>query len=87
MWFKNLFIFRLTKWEETPDSLEDKLAKQALQACGGMDLQTRGWIAPKAEGEPFVHKTGNQLLISLGLEKTVACHRNQPVHQGTCCGN
>jgi recombination associated protein RdgC len=69
MWFKNLFIFRLTKWEETPESLEDKLAKQALQACGGMDMQTRGWISPKAEGEPFVHKTGKQLLISLGLEK------------------
>ena len=69
MWFKNLFIFRLTKWEETPESLEDKLAKQALQACGGMDLQTRGWVAPKAEGEPFVHRSGQQLLISLGLEK------------------
>ena len=69
MWFKNLFIFRLTKWEETPESLEDKLAKQALQACGGMDLQTRGWVSPKAEGEPFVHKCGQQLLISLGLEK------------------
>ncbi|HEX4856044.1 MAG TPA: recombination-associated protein RdgC [Limnobacter sp.] len=69
MWFKNLFIFRLTKWEETPESLEDKLAKQALQACGGADLQTRGWISPKAEGEPFVHRSGKQLLISLGLEK------------------
>lgn len=69
MWFKNLFIFRLTKWEETIESLEEKLAKQALQSCGGMDLQTRGWVSPKAEGEPFVHKSGQQLLISLGLEK------------------
>lgn len=69
MWFKNLYIFRLTKWEETPESLEDKLAKQALQSCGGMDLQTRGWVSPKADGEPFVHKTGKQLLIALGLEK------------------
>lgn len=34
-----------------------------------MDLQTRGWVSPKAEGEPFVHRSGQQLLISLGLEK------------------
>ena len=69
MWFKNLFIYQLAKWEETPESLEDKLAQHALQTCNGTDLQTSGWVAPKADGEPFVHRIGNQLLISLGIEK------------------
>ncbi len=69
MWFKNLFMYQLKHWEETAASLEDKLARQALTACTGADMQTRGWVAPKAEGEPFVHVMGSQLLISLGLEK------------------
>ncbi len=69
MWFKNLFVYRLNGWEESPESLEDKLASAALQACGGADLQTRGWVPAKADGEPFVHKNGKQWLIALGLEK------------------
>ncbi len=69
MWFKNLFIFRITKWEHTPESMEEGFAQQALQPCGGADMQTRGWVPPKGDGEPLVHKAGDQLLISLGLEK------------------
>lgn len=69
MWFKNLFIYRLNRWEDTAESLEEKLAKAALASCGGGDMQTRGWVAPKAEGEPFVHTLGSQLLICLGQEK------------------
>ena len=67
--FKNLIVFRLTKWEETPKSLEEKLSKDVLHPCGGLDIQTRGWMPAKAEGGPFVHQCGKHLLISLGVEK------------------
>ncbi|WP_370264280.1 recombination-associated protein RdgC [Limnobacter sp.] len=69
MWFKNLFVYQLKQWNETAESLEEKLAANALQPCGGGDLQTRGWVEPKAEGAGFVHHTEGQLLIALGLEK------------------
>ena len=69
MWFKNLLAYRLTKWDITPTALEEKLSQHALQPCTGMDMQSRGWVSPKAEGEPFMHALGPQMLISLGVEK------------------
>lgn len=69
MWFKNLIIYRLTKWEHTLESMQEEFSRQALLPCGGGDLQTRGWVSPKGEGEPLVHKAGDHLLISLGFEK------------------
>lgn len=52
-----------------PAALEETLSQHALQACSGMDMQSRGWVSPKAEGEPFVHTLGQQMLIALGIEK------------------
>ena len=69
MWFKNLTLYRLKKWEETPESLAEKLTKRALQSCGGADMQTVGWVSPKSESDPIIHQFGSQLLISLGIEK------------------
>lgn len=69
MWFKNLLVYRLTRWEATPVTLEEKLSQHALQPCSGMEMQSRGWVSPKAEGEPLVHALGQQMLISLGVEK------------------
>ncbi len=69
MWFKNLIIYRLNKWDVTPEQLEEKLSAHALQPCSGLELQRVGWIPPK-EGEPtFVHTLGKQMLICLGAEK------------------
>ncbi len=69
MWFKNLLVYRLNKWSDTPASLEEKLAKQALQSCNGLDMQSRGWVPPKEDGGPLVQALGGQLMISLGVEK------------------
>lgn len=69
MWFKNLLVYRLTQWSVTPDALEEKLAQHVLQPCSGLEMQSRGWVSPKADGEPLVHVLGAQMLISLGLEK------------------
>ena len=69
MWFKNLLVYRLNKWGETSVSLEEKLAKQALQSCNGLDMQSRGWVPPKEDGGPLVQALSGALMISLGVEK------------------
>lgn len=69
MWFKNLLVYRLTKWDITPEALEEKLSQQALQPCSGLEMQRLGWLPPKGDGEPLVHLLGSQILISLGVEK------------------
>ena len=69
MWFKNLLVYRLNKWADTPASLEEKLSQFALQPCSGLDMQSRGWVPPKADNEALVHALGAQMLISLGVEK------------------
>lgn len=69
MWFKNLLVYRLTKWDVTPEALEEKLSQNAIQPCSAMEMQRLGWVSPKEEGQPFVHALGSHLLISLGVEK------------------
>ncbi len=69
MWFKNLLVYRLTKWDVTPEALEQKLSQHAIQPCSAMEMQRLGWVSPKEEGQPFVHTLGPQMLICLGVEK------------------
>ena len=69
MWFKNLLVYRLNQWAETPESLTEKLSKQALQPCSELDMQSRGWLPPKGDNEPLVHASGQQIMISMGVEK------------------
>ena len=69
MWFKSLFIYRLpTDLTLSAAALEEKLSRQPLQPCGGMDKQSRGWVAPQTNG-PLVHALNHQLLIALGVEQ------------------
>jgi recombination associated protein RdgC len=69
MWFKNLVVYRLTQWNISPDTLEEKLSQHTLQPCSGLEMQSRGWVSPKDEGSPLVHTLGPQMMISLGTEK------------------
>lgn len=69
MWFKNLLVYRLTRWDVSPEILEEKLSQLSLQPCSGLEMQRPGWVPPKADGEPFVHTLGSQMLICLGVEK------------------
>ena len=69
MWFKNLILYRLKTWNVNAEILEQGLTKLALQPCSGLDMQTRGWVPPKADTEALVHSFGPQMLISLGVEK------------------
>ena len=69
MWFKNLQIYRITNWNVSPAELEAALSKHTLHNCLSMEMQSRGWVSPKAEDEPLVHILGQQMLIALGVEK------------------
>ncbi|SFU40661.1 recombination associated protein RdgC [Nitrosomonas eutropha] len=69
MWFKNLQIYRLTDEVIIPDELKERLAKQTLQGCLGLEAQSKGWVSPGAEEADLVYSYGQQMLISLGIEK------------------
>ena len=54
MWFKNLLVYRLNETKIKADDLEAALRDNALQPCGGFEMETRGWLAPRG-GDQFLH--------------------------------
>lgn len=69
MWFKNIFIYRLpVNATMTAALLEEKLAIRPLQACTGLDKQSRGWVSCRADGR-LVHVANQQMLFALGVEQ------------------
>ncbi|HUP91318.1 MAG TPA: recombination-associated protein RdgC [Solimonas sp.] len=69
MWFKNLQLYRLPpKWHMAPGTLEQRLAAQPLKPCTGLNLQTRGWVAPRDDGQ-LVYAQEKHYLIALGVEQ------------------
>ena len=69
MWFKNLVVYRLPEsWTADTDDLDRKLAHEALQACGGFQMESRGWVCPHEDGL-FLHRQNRQWLFGLGEEQ------------------
>jgi recombination associated protein RdgC len=69
MWFKNLVIYRLpADWSADADDFDRKLAHQALQPCGGFQMESRGWVCPHEDGL-FLHRQNRQWLLALGEEQ------------------
>ena len=69
MWFRNLVLYRLPAgWSLSAAQLEEKLAARPLQPCGALELLSRGWVAPAADGR-LVHALNGQYLIALGVEQ------------------
>ncbi len=69
MWFKNLVVYRLPEsWTADADDLDRKLAHEALQACGGFQMESRGWVCPHEDGL-FLHRQNRQWLFGLGEEQ------------------
>jgi recombination associated protein RdgC len=69
MWLKNLTLYRLPKkWSVKADDLEQKLAGQPLKPCGGFQMESLGWTAPRSDG-PFLHNQENQWLVALGVDQ------------------
>ncbi|OIR06584.1 recombination-associated protein RdgC [mine drainage metagenome] len=68
MWFKNIFIFRLSADNSiTPEKLNEKLALKPLLACSGLDKQSRGWVP--CHSDKLVHSANKQILLALGVEQ------------------
>ena len=69
MWFRNLVVYRLpADVSVSADDLERKLAHQALQPCGGMQMESRGWICPHEDGL-FLFQQQRQWLLALGVDQ------------------
>lgn len=69
MWFKNLFVYRLSPdWTIDADALENRLSRQPLQPCGGFDVESRGWVYPRSESR-FLHTLNRQWLLALGVNQ------------------
>jgi len=69
MWFKNLFLYRAPAWRISPSQLEAALLRQPFQGCGNMDMESRGWVSPRGNGDALVHCLGQQMLIALCVEQ------------------
>lgn len=83
MWFKNLQLYHLPpKWRMSPGTLEQRLAARPLTPCTGLNLETRGWVAPREDG-PLVNSQEHHLLIALGTEQKLlpAAVVNQAVRE------
>ncbi|MBI4292137.1 MAG: recombination-associated protein RdgC [Betaproteobacteria bacterium] len=69
MWFKNLVIYRLPAGcAPEADNLDRNLARQALQPCGGLEMESRGWTCPHEDGL-FLFQQHRQWLLALGAEQ------------------
>ena len=69
MWFKNLVVYRLgAGWSADLEALEEKLARQPLQKCGGYQMESVGWLPPRPEGQ-YVYSQSRQWLLALGFEQ------------------
>ena len=60
MWLKNLVLYRLpADWSVDADALEQKLAQQPLQPCGGFQMESSGWVCPRDDGR-FLYQQQRQ---------------------------
>ncbi len=69
MWLKNLVLYRLpAQWSVAAGELEQKLAQQPLQPCGGFQMESSGWVCPR-DGGRFIHQQQQQWLLALATEQ------------------
>lgn len=69
MWFKNLLLYRLDgKHGLNAEALEEKLSHDALQPCGSLQMESRGWVCPHGD-EGYVHALERQWLIAFGVNQ------------------
>lgn len=69
MWFKNLLVYRLHNWPTTTEKLEEQLASLSLQPIAGLELNTKGWVSPKADNGSCLHELAGHLLLCFASEK------------------
>lgn len=71
MWLKNLVLYRAAEGcFDDADALNDKLAEETLQPCGGYQMESRGWVSPRDDGR-YVYQQQKHWLITLGDEQKI----------------
>jgi recombination associated protein RdgC len=68
MWFKNASLLRLPADFSLPTELDETLQTQALRSPGPLELETRGFLSPIADGAALSHASGGAVLLHLGSE-------------------
>ena len=68
MWFKNLVVYRLAGWTRRAETFEGKLAAQPLRKCGGFEMESRGWVPPRDDGQ-YLYQQNRHWLVALGFEQ------------------
>ncbi|RPI47903.1 MAG: recombination-associated protein RdgC [Betaproteobacteria bacterium] len=69
MWFRNLIVYRITApWRIEAAAFEASLARNALQPCGSLSMESRGWVCPR-DGEDLLYTLQRQWLIALGADE------------------
>ena len=69
MWFKNLQIYRLPKdWAAELPAVDGQLAAHRLNPCPSSEMQSLGWISPRAN-DALIHSVNRQWLLALGAEQ------------------
>lgn len=71
MFFRNLTLFRFAPAvADTLDDLDTALESQRLQACGAMEMVSRGVVSPLGgEGQPLTRAYDAFTLLSVGSEE------------------
>lgn len=69
MWFRNLQLYRLpAPWNISLEKLDEQLQRGAFQRCPSHEAQSRGWVAPRADGA-LVYAQNQQWMIALCTEQ------------------
>lgn len=68
MWFKNLQLYRLPEPWFIKGSLEEQLERGTFTPCASHEPMSRGWVAPRKDGE-LAYRQNGQILICLNAEQ------------------
>jgi recombination associated protein RdgC len=69
MWFKNIFIYRLSSdFSISAAQFQEKLTLKPLQPCRGLDKQSKGWVSCRGD-DRFIYVANQQILFAFGVEQ------------------
>ena len=73
MWFKNIFLYRLTKdFELSPEAFADKLDEKRFKPCGRQSEESVGWVSPIHRSRDYlVHAASGCILFCMRREQKV----------------
>jgi len=70
MWFRNLLVYRVKDWrKQSQAKVEEQLSAHVLQACGKLDLASRGWVPPGPDEGALIEAQQGRWMLALGMEQ------------------